>query len=310
MSQTKASALGNRNVTFECIDKDFNCAICYQVADEPTRCIGHCAGIFCNVCMQQALQLKKSCPFCNRDDITVWRDLVLRNQILKHQVFCINGAADTTTDRKRKATSADKCTWMGKYDDLKAHLNTCQYERVLCDNNGCIKSIQRREIKLHHQECVHRLLGCRYCNHAFTIVHMNTHLQQCPMVEMTCECGFDCIRDSMDQHRARDCPLVKIVCDVVGCNAMIMRRDYEKHQQEAAEHHVRLLSSEVGSMKKDIVRLLADNVNMKQVVANTSVTNARVREEFARLKQDNVRVSLDNDKLKVTVQQILESLYL
>ena len=54
MSQTIASALGNRIVTFVSIDDDFNCVICMQVADEPVRCSGLCGGIFCNACMRQA----------------------------------------------------------------------------------------------------------------------------------------------------------------------------------------------------------------------------------------------------------------
>ena len=66
MSQTVASAFGNRIVTFVDIDNEYNCVICMQVADEPVRCSGLCAGILCNGCMQQALACNRSCPSRNQ----------------------------------------------------------------------------------------------------------------------------------------------------------------------------------------------------------------------------------------------------
>ena len=124
---------------------------------------------------------------------------------------------------------------------------------------------------------------------------MNNHLHQCPKVEVACECGFDCTRDAMDQHRAKDCPMVEVVCDVIGCNVRVMRKDYEKHRDEAAKDHVCLLSSEVGSMKKENVRQSADVVNLKQEnrqdIARLAQDNARLTQDNARLIQDNVRLA-------------------
>ena len=283
MSQTIASALGNRIVTFVSIDGGYNCAICMQVADEPTRCSGFCAGIFCGTCMQQALTRNKSCPVCNKAKITASKDVVLRNQILSKQVYCINTATNldmnnTNTDRKRKGTSTEKCSWTGNYDDLRAHLNVCEYEIVTCRNDGCNEKIEGRVIEMHHQQCMHRLLRCGHCNHTVKRIAMNNHLLQCPMA--------------------------KVVCEVIGCNAMMMRRDCEKHQDEAAKHHVRLLSYEVVDMKKENMRLLADVANMKQENIEISEGSNRLTINIARVNQDNARIIQENERLAVTIQSI------
>ena len=71
--------------------------------------------------MQQYLARNRSCPSYKKARITALKDVVLRNQIMKHQVYCINEGSDdeatkTSNSRKRKASSAssdEKCTWTG-----------------------------------------------------------------------------------------------------------------------------------------------------------------------------------------------------
>lgn len=247
MSQTIASALDNRVVTFVNIGNVFNCAICMQVADDATRCSCFCAGIFCNKCINQALTRKKKCPSCNKDKITASIDVLVRNQIMEHAVFCTNKAVDpdvndANTDRKRKASSNEKCTWTSKYDDLRAHLNVCEYEVVDCSNDGCADKVERREMDTHQQVCVHRMTHCDHCNANVKATAMNNHLQQCPSLHVTCECKLKCTRQSIAGHREKDCPLTEIQCEVIGCNVKVMRKNYEKHEKQAAQQHVRLLS--------------------------------------------------------------------
>ena len=248
MSQTVASALDNRIVSFVDINDEYNCVICMQVADEPVRCSGLCAGIFCGGCMQQALRLKKTCPSCKKARINALKDMVLRNQIMKHQVYCINkGIADEATKtsniRKRKASSDEKCTWTGKYDELSTHMKQCDFELVACSNEGCKEKIERRELEEHLQACMHRMISCERCNAAIKAALMNNHVNECPKVKATCICSYECTTDLLAEHRDKDCPMTEIQCEVVGCGAKVMRRDYEKHQDDAAKQHVRLLSA-------------------------------------------------------------------
>lgn len=88
MSQTLSSSLGGKTISFvDKVDEDFNCTICLNVADEPTRCSGLCGAVFCDECMKQALQRKKCCPACNKTKVTSSRDVILRNQIMEQSVY-------------------------------------------------------------------------------------------------------------------------------------------------------------------------------------------------------------------------------
>ena len=68
MSQTTASALDNRIVTFVSINDEYNCVICMQVADDPVRHSFSCRSVFCGTCMEQALNYDDCCPFLGRKE--------------------------------------------------------------------------------------------------------------------------------------------------------------------------------------------------------------------------------------------------
>ena len=255
-SQTKASLLNNKIVTFVNIDNDFNCVICMQVSDEPVRCNGMCAGIFCDVCMKECLAHIKKCPSCNLKDITAKKDVLVRNQIMKHQVFCINSSnttnQDQATSRKRKASSDVKCSWTGRYDELSTHLKQCEFEMTVCTNDGCEEKIERRDLGLHLQACIHRTINCVHCMIFVKATKNAVHLNQCPKLEIICKCRSKLPREKMDEHRNKHCPLTEIECEVIGCNAKVMRKDYLKHQDNAAKEHVRLLSAVVQRLNSTV----------------------------------------------------------
>jgi len=254
MSQTTSSALNNRIVKFVDFDnEDFDCVICYQIADEPVRCNSMCSGIYCNGCMQQALNRYNCCPSCSRNDATALKDEVLRNQTMNHQVYCINNTdidIDIDTDQATsksngypKESSDSKCSWIGKYDELSIHINHCEFELLSCPNDECEEKIERRKFEQHLISCIHRTTICVYCNKTIKSTQVEDHLSRCPKVEVSCVCEYKCTRDMMDEHRDKDCPMTEITCEVIGCGRKIMRKDYEKHQDDAAKQHVRLLSA-------------------------------------------------------------------
>ena len=315
MSQTVASALDNRIVTFVDINDQYNCVICMQVADEPVRCSGLCAGIFCGGCMQQSLARSRSCPSCKKADITAPKDVILRNQIMSNQVYCINKGSDTDKAdgaifmdiRKRKtAPDGDKLT--GKYDQLAAHLNQCDYEMVKCTNDGCADQVVRCKLIEHLPVCIHRMADCIYCSVIVKSAAMLNHLWlQCPKVVVSCECGFECTRDALTAHRDKDCPLVEICCDVIGCDVKVTRGDYEKHQEQSASYHVRLLSAalgksihEVGMLKQENVRLSAE-VGILQHQSGDFVNGSRENTRLSDLVQQ------ENFRLSTTLQQLVKA---
>ena len=276
MSQTIASALDNRVLTFVNIDNDFDCVICMNVADSPVRCSGLCAGIFCDGCMRQALVHNSSCPSCKKANITAPKDVVLRNMIMKHHVYCpnkSNGWTTIKTNRKQKEALNQKCKWIGKYDEISTHMKQCSFEIVACCNEGCVEKTERHELVEHLQVCKHRTEVCYACANSIKSVAMLNHLKQCPKVDVSCECGFECTRDSLTAHRDRDCPLVEIECHVIGCNAKMMRGDYEKHQEQSASIHVIHLSAA-------LIKCLDES---KQESTRRSLELSIVKQENARL---------------------------
>ena len=249
MSQTIASAFDNRVVTFVDISDKFDCVICLNVADDPVRSSLNCISIFCNGCMRQALAHRRHCPTCdeeiaNETDIRKLRDSHIRKDIFNYAVYCINQTDDNIDHNSRKRKEDGKCTWIGKYDQLAAHLNQCDYEMVKCTNNGCAAKFERWMMMEHLQVCPHRMVNCGHCNVVVKAAAMLNHLRQCPKVDVSCECGFECSRDTLPAHQENDCLLAEISCDVIGCDAKMRRCDYEKHQDESAPQHVRLLKQQ------------------------------------------------------------------
>jgi hypothetical protein len=221
-----------------------------QVSDEPVRCDGMCAGIFCDECMKESLTQSKKCPSCNVKTAKPKKDVLVRNQIMKHQVFCINSSnnyldACTTTSGKRKASSDVNCAWTGRYDELSTHLKQCEFEMGVCTNDGCEEKIKRCDLDQHLQACIHRTTNCVHCMVTAKASRMADHLNQCPKLEIMCKCKSKFTREKMDEHRNEDCLLTEIECEVIGCGTKVIRQNYLKHQDDAAKDHVRLLSAVV-----------------------------------------------------------------
>ena len=284
MSQTYSSALNNRVIRFVNIDNDYNCVICLQVADEPVRCSGMCSGIFCNGCMQKALTRSSQCPLCKGGDTTALKDVVVKNQIMKHQVYCIhydvNNTDNTTVRKRKKAVSDEKCTWIGKYDELNTHLNLCNFEVVICSNEGCKEKMERHLLDSHIQSCIFRTKLCDLCNMQVKLPLFQQHGENlCPKSQIHCVCGFECTRDLLEEHKDNDCPLTEISCEVIGCGRKLKRQDYDKHGIDAAQQHFRLLSSTVR-------RLVSAVVDPQPIQIKWRVTDiaAKIREASTTLK--------------------------
>jgi len=83
--------------------------------------------------------------------------------------------------------------------------------------------------------------------------------------------------------------MVEICCDVIGCDAKMMRGDYEKHQEQAASQHVRLLSA---ALEKGL-KAAHNEINV------VKEKNGRLEAEIDSTKQENVALSSAVQKLEL-----------
>ena len=149
----------------------------------------------------------------------------------------------------------------------------------------------------HLKVCIHRVANCGHCNVIVKSVAMPDHWLQCPKVDVSCECGFECTRDALTAHRDKDCPLVEICCDVIGCDAKMMRGDYEKHQEQSATHHVRLLSAALGKSINEVGIGKQENARQSNEVRRLSAG-------FDSLEQENGRLIAAAGVLKKLVKVV------
>ena len=135
------------------VSDELLCGICRLVAREPhsTSC---CGEHFCKNCITQVLDASKPCPSCSEAEFTTLLDKRDQKKILALQVCC------TMKDRG--------CEWVGKLEDLQAHLlvdtNDCQYVDIQCPDK-CGESVPRHKLPSHLADsCLNRDYFCKYCN--------------------------------------------------------------------------------------------------------------------------------------------------
>lgn len=121
------------------VDQNLMCSICAGVLENAV--ITPCGHSFCDECLHIWLDRPNtnSCPSC-RSDVSVddvIPVLALRGVIDGLAVHCDN--------------HENGCKMVLKLDKLKTHLQVCEFGLVEC--GACRKSVKRRELPEHHEEC-------------------------------------------------------------------------------------------------------------------------------------------------------------
>ena len=262
------------------------CQICFCPSKDPqlSVCCGH---TFCKSCLEAADQV--NCPMCRHKYFAVVPNKQTDRIIRSLHVYCSN---------KQKG-----CEWRGEVNAITSHLNNrdgCQFQEVDCPNN-CGVSYQRQHLTSHVEvECPRRKVNCQLCHdtgeHQFI---EGQHKEECPKLPQPCpnNCGVDSIpRDGLKEH-TDICPLQLIQCKyhVVGCEAIMARKDQEKHDKEMIEEHLCLSANELATCK----------VSMKVLTQKLSAAN----NEIATLKHQLVTLTdYDNafSKAEMKFQSAIE----
>ena len=134
------------------VNRNFLCLICFNVLRDPVLCPGnqHC---FCRACITRHLERSQRCPTC-ADKLTV-DTLIKPNRMVKdylnelnvHCIYINRG-----------------CQEIVQLQHLDRHEARCGFIPLVCTNQGCGVTLNRRDLIRHDsEECEYRQMKCKSC---------------------------------------------------------------------------------------------------------------------------------------------------
>ena len=134
------------------INRNFLCLICFNVLKDPVMCSRnqHC---FCRSCITQHLRNAQRCPTCN-DELTV--DTLAEPPRMVKEV--INELNINCVYNNRG------CQEIPQLQHLNRHEDSCGFAPVVCTNEGCGATVNKRDFVHHESEqCEYRKVECHSC---------------------------------------------------------------------------------------------------------------------------------------------------
>ena len=231
------------------VPNHYKCPICTKVLRDPYR-VSCCDEEYCKTCIEQVLRDNRPCPECNiTDDINISKSRKTKKNVDNLRCRCSN--------------QREGCDWKGELQELEDHLNEnptnenqlkgCDFTRVHCQH--CQETFPRNEMREHQENvCKHRPFNCQHCgNHDTYECVINNHIPQCPQKPVECPqgCGISPQRKDLDAHKANECPMTMIKCEIQGCEERRHRKDMQKHNEEYSAQHMQLLSQKVKDLEQE-----------------------------------------------------------
>ncbi|XP_064392492.1 TNF receptor-associated factor 4-like [Halichondria panicea] len=267
---------------------DYECPLCLHVTREPslTSC---CGQHFCQACIQKILTDNKPCPFCKGDSFTVFLDKKHRRRVLDLKVYC---------DKKADGCDRVGCDWVGGLGELEQHLTEkCALVSVDCQYN-CGKSFMRISLAFHEARvCPKRPHSCEYCLLEGTYQDIqDDHLPVCPKYPVACpnECGVAPSERGQLKGHLRECPLAMVECELkeLGCEEVVQRENADKHMEQAAQKHMRLMAS----------HYLNSQRTQDEAIAKLQEENKELKQSFDFFRQKYEKLELESKHLSSQVE--------
>ena len=118
------------------------CTICQDVFTDPMRI--SCGHTFCKGCLDQWINSyqgnRRDCPTCRQTfhQQATHKDLLAVEFLGREQVFCPHTS----------------CTWTGRYDQVRNHMQTCEFNPVnipaIAQVDGTVSSLRMRMAQTAH----------------------------------------------------------------------------------------------------------------------------------------------------------------
>ncbi|XP_076344553.1 TNF receptor-associated factor 4-like isoform X1 [Tachypleus tridentatus] len=174
----------------------------------------------------------------------------------------------------KRRISCEFCNREFTGETLEGHVGSCQYEPVYCENK-CGLKLQRRFATSHRlNECMKKLVTCRYCEKEFLYDTLQNHTAKCPKYPLSCpnRCEPTKIpREDMEVHLKDHCPSVTLHCAFrdMGCIFKGPRFSLDEHLEESTRFHLILMCNLVSRQQRQISTL--QNA-LENLTLNTSGT--------------------------------------
>jgi hypothetical protein len=235
------------------------------------------------------LNQSETCPICREPfkNKKLLPNRVIWNMIEDAEVYCFS----YNSSHVEKA--GDFCEWFGQLKNGKKHYDKCQFVKTKCPHIGCEDIFLRRSLPEHIENCLHRLIPCKWCRLRKKVDNLDAHLLACP--KRPVPCSNNCLDENgivqsfrpheINNHRSTICPLELIDCKfaTAGCQKKIQRRHMSLHENDAGVHLNCLLNAlqtaqtKICQMDKVIKSLISDGVTAELIFyVNISQLNSNI----------------------------------
>ena len=148
---------------------DFCCIICNEILKDPVQCQAN-EHYFCRECITKHLQNSQTCPTC-KDELTL-ETLRPAPRIIVNVVSKIK--------KPRCSFVSRGCKENVKAEELLLHQQTCDFAPVVCSNEGCEETVNRRDKESHESEaCMFRMTTCESCSKE--MMYRDYQMHQCTL---------------------------------------------------------------------------------------------------------------------------------
>ncbi|CAB3977824.1 E3 ubiquitin- ligase PDZRN3 [Paramuricea clavata] len=151
---------GNNNQEALLLGEDFSCKICLEVLHDPVQCQNN-EHYFCRKCVTKHLGNSERCPLC-MDQLTL--------ETLRPAPRIV--ASVVSQLKKPRCSHVSRgCEENVQVEELLLHEQTCGYAPVVCSNEGCKETVNRRDKESHEtEECKFRKITCESCDEELVYV--------------------------------------------------------------------------------------------------------------------------------------------
>ena len=165
-------------------------------------------------------------------------------------------------------------------------------EAIVCLNN-CGRILERRCMSTHVLKiCPRRKVNCQYCLEGGEYQFIKgQHKSTCSMLPIPCpnKCEIGNIpRGEVGEHISI-CPLQIIQCKyhIVGCKAVMSRKDQKKHDKEMMEEHLSLSVTEISTSHNNAQKTIHD-LTQQLATANKEITALKQQLESSQQSLDMI----------------------